>query len=167
MITLEDFMKLAKYRITEGSSYTWQCYGSDAFQLDSWNGDQDGHSISVIFDTRSQEVYEVQAHDYSRQHAYRMINPAYVEKYSDEARSRNVSDEAWDDVNYVQLEVVEDFMEKAEAIVSGENYDTRVRVPLTLDKEETFRLMQLAHESDMTLNQYVEMVLTQVIKDLK
>ena len=63
MIDMKEWMELVGYRITEGSDYMWQCYGSNAYALDSWNGDQDGHSFTIIFDTRDQTVYEVQAHD--------------------------------------------------------------------------------------------------------
>lgn len=56
MITLKEFMELVDYRITEGSDYMWSCYGPNAHRLDSWNGDHDGHSVSIIFDTQSQNV---------------------------------------------------------------------------------------------------------------
>ena len=56
MITMKEWMELVSYRITEGSDFGWQCYGSNVYQLDSWNGDQDGHSFSIIFDTRDQTV---------------------------------------------------------------------------------------------------------------
>ena len=72
---LKDWMEIVEYRITEGSDYGWQCYGPNVHMLDSWNGEQDGHSFSVIFDTKNQTVYEVQAHDYTNQRAYRWINP--------------------------------------------------------------------------------------------
>ena len=52
MITLKEWMEIVDYRITEGSGYQWQCYGPNAYCLDSWNGEQDGHSLSIIFDTK-------------------------------------------------------------------------------------------------------------------
>ena len=68
-IMIKQFMETVNYRITEGSDYGWQCYGHNAYMLDSWNGEQDGHSLTIIFDTKTQEVYEVQAHDYVNQRA--------------------------------------------------------------------------------------------------
>jgi hypothetical protein len=164
MITLKDFMETVGYRITEGSDYCWNCYGSDAYCLDSWNGDQDGHSLTIIFDTRTQEVYEVQAHDYLNRRAYRYFNPDYKPNHDNEATDRGIDKtEAWDDLKYTDLEVEEDFLEKARAIVGGEDYDTRVKVPLTLDDGELFELMKMAHDRDITLNQMVEQVLQTVI----
>ena len=161
---MQEWMELVGYRITEGSAYTWQCYGPDAYALDSWNGDQDGHSFTIIFDTKDQTVYEVQAHDYLHQRAYRMINEDFAKKMSKEADRRDVNKkEAWEDVNYIDLDVDDDFIQKCLSIAAGEDYDTRVQVPLDLDKETMYKLMQQAHAQDITLNQLVERILIDVI----
>jgi hypothetical protein len=165
MITLKQFMEVVDYKITEGSDYCWDCYGPDAYRLDSWNQEQDGHSVSIVFDTRTHAVYEVSAYDYSRNRAYRLINAAYAEAHKLEAQSRDVNEvQAWDDVNYVDLDVDEDFLEKARAIVADEDYDTRVQIPLTLDNNQLFELMKVAHERDVTLNQLVEEILKEEIE---
>lgn len=164
MITLKHFMEVVDYKVTEGSDYCWQCYGPNAYRLDSWNQDQDGHSISIVFDTRTHVVYEANAYDYSRNRAYRLINPDYKFGHDDEAAGRGVNvNQAWDEVNYVDLETDEDFLEKSRAIVANEDYDTRVEVPLNLPNDQLFDLMKLAHEQDKTLNQLVEDILRNVI----
>jgi hypothetical protein len=167
MITLKEWMEVVGYRITEGSDYQWECYGANAYCLDSWNGDIDGHSFSIYFDTRSQEVYEVQIHDYVNSRAYRMINPEFIKKHKKEAKRRQIEfKEAWDDIEYIDLEVDDDWIQKAMAVASGEKeYDTRIQVPLDLDRDQMFDLMKLAHENDMTLNEYVEKILRDVIID--
>jgi hypothetical protein len=168
VITLKEFMEICNYRITEGSDYQWECYGPNAYTLDSWNGDQDGHSFSIYFDTKTQEVYEVQIHDYRNQRAYRMINPEFVKKHKKEAKRREVEyKEAWDNVDYVDLEVDDDWIQKALAVEAGEVYDTRVSVPLVLDRDQMFDLMTMAHERDMTLNELVEFVLKEEIKRIE
>jgi len=164
MISLKQWMEVVEYRITEGSDYGWECYGPDAHMLDSWNGDQNGHSFTIIFDTKTQTVYEVQAHDYVHNRAYRMINPDYAKANKKEAKQRGVSrKEAWDDVDYVDLESYEDWLSKAQAIFAGKAYDTRVDVPLDLEDDLVFEMMKQAHERDITLNQYVELILKQTI----
>ena len=172
MVTLKDFMEAVGYRITEGSNYGWYCYGGNAYTLDSWNGDQDGHSASIVFDTKTQEVYEVSVYDYTRNRAYRMINPAYKDAHTAECNNRSIIDEAWemDDgtpVKFIDLETEEDFIEKLSAIVAGEDYDTRVQLPLNLEKDKLYELMLIAHERDMTLNELVEEVLRQEIERLQ
>jgi len=165
MITLKDFMETVNYRITEGSDFCWNCFGPNAYRLDSWDGDHDGHTLSITFDTQDQTVYLVEAFDYSKDRAYRFVNPEYKSKHDDEADERDVNNkEAWDDVEFVDLETEEDFLEKARAIISGEDYDTRVQVPLTLPDDSLFELMKMAHAADMTLNEYVEQLLRQAIE---
>jgi hypothetical protein len=164
MITLKEWMEIVDYKITEGSDFGWNCYGSDVHMLDSWNGEQDGHSFTVIFDTKTQTVYEVQAHDYVHNRAYRIINPDFQKKAKKEARKRDVNkDMAWDDVDYVDLEVDDDFIQKCLSIKAGEDYDTRVSVPLELDDDLMFDLMKRAHEKDVTLNKMVEALLQEAI----
>ena len=161
---MKEWMELVGYRITEGSDYMWQCYGSNAYALDSWNGEQDGHSFTVIFDTKDQTVYEVQAHDYVHDRAYRMINEDFQKKNRKEAKKRDIDkDNAWDDVDYVDIEVDDDFIQKCLAIKTGEDYDTRVSVPMDFSDEELLTYMKLAHDLDITLNQLVEQALREAI----
>ena len=55
-------------------------------------------------------------------------------------------------------------MEKAQAIVNGTEYDTRVQVPLELDDDTMFQMMRMAHERDLTLNEFVEDLLREFLK---
>ena len=166
MITMKEWMELVDYKITEGSDYGWSCYGPNAYCLDSWNGvhGKGGYSFSIVFSTKTQKVYEVSVCDYTNDRAYRMIVENKRKKHKEEAFLRNVNlNEAWDDVDYTELEVVDDFIQKCLAIKAGEQYDTRIEVPLTLDNDQLFLLMHLAHEKDLTLNEFVEDILTDII----
>lgn len=168
MITLKDWMECVNFRITEGSEYGWSCYGSRAYSLDSWDGDHDGAGSSVLFDTETQTVYQVEVHDFSRNRSYRRINPDYAEAYNQECKRRGVNGkEAWDQVEHVDLDTDEDFLEKCRAIMNYEPYDGRVSVPLELPDDEIFRLMMLAHEQDITFNQLVEKIVNRAIEDFK
>ena len=168
MITLKEFMELVDYKITEGSEYGWECFGTNAYNLSYWNQDHSGHSICIIFDTRTHEVYAVEACDYKHNRAYRLINPDYKTAHDNEAAGRDVNaNQAWDDVNYVDLEVDDDFIQKALSIIAGENYDTRVSVPVNFTDEELLTYMKLAHEHDITFNQLVEEALRAAIDEYK
>ncbi len=167
MKLLEQFFNVCEFRITEGSDYGWSCY-PDSHCLDSWNGEQDGHSFTVIFSTKDQTVYELQAHDYQRNRAYRWINPDWKSDHDEEARSRGVDvNEAWDDLKYVDLEVVDDFFEKMTAIYADQDYDTRIKVPVDFTDSELLEYMKLAHERDITFNQLVEEALKAAIEQCK
>lgn len=168
MISMKEWMELVDYKITEGDTYGWQCYGPNAYQLNSWNGvhGKGGHSFSIVFSTKSQKVYEVSMCDYTNDRAYRMINTKFQEKHRKEAMERGVNlNEAWDDVDYVELDVVDDFIQKALAIRAGEDYDTRVQVDVDFSDEELLKYMKMAHEHDMTFNELVEEALRHAISE--
>ena len=170
MISMKEWMELVDYRITEGSDYGWECYGPHAYQLDSWNGlhDDGGFSFCILFDTITQTVFEVQVHDYTNQRAYRMINPDYAKKHKKECKRKGINlNEAWDDVNYVDLDVEDDFIQKCLAIKSGEDYDTRVMMPIDFSDAELLQYMKLAHDRDMTFNQFVEEALRHAITEVE
>jgi len=167
MITMKEWVELVGYKITEGGDYGWGCYGPYSYTLDSWNGvhGKGGYSFSIIFSTKSQKIYEVSMCDYTNDRAYRMINPKFQEKHRKEAEMRNVNlNEAWDEVNYVDLDVVDDFIQKALAIKAGEKYDTRVQVPVDFTDEELLQYMKMAHDRDMTFNQFIEEALRNAIE---
>jgi hypothetical protein len=166
MITLKEWMEVVEYRVTEGSTFCWQCYGGNAYSLDSWNNDQDGNSFTIIFDTKTQVVYEVQSHDYKNQRAYRLINPDFKDQREIESTDRSVSlNVAWDEVNYVDLESDDDWIQKALSIIAGEVYDTRVSIPIDLPEEELMVLFKMAHERDLTFNDFVEQILRDALAD--
>lgn len=150
------------HRITGGSEYHWQCYGPDVRFLDF---ESEHAHASVLFDTVTQEVYEVTISSKDESiRPYRWLNPETKQDYLAECKTRNIDPHcAWDDVNYVDLETEEDFLDKAEAIINGESFDTRVQVPIELDDSELFHLMKMAHERDITFNELVEDILWGVI----
>ena len=167
LITLKQWLELANYRITEGERYLWDCYGKDTCLLSSWNGihDRGGYSTDIVFDTKTQIVYEVAAHDFTNDRAYRMINPKYAKAHDNEASARGVDmNTAWDGVEYTELDVEEDFVEKATAIVNGQDYDTRIAISLQLDSDLEMEIYRNAHRLDMTVNDYIQMALVELIK---
>lgn len=170
MISLKQFFEATGYRITEGSEYGWQCYGPNSHTLSAWNGvhGAGGWSANIIFSTKNQKVYEVEVCDYTNERAYRLINPKYRAKYDAESTSRGeLGNQAWDDVDYIDLDVEGDFLEKLEAIVAGADYDTRVQVEVDFGDEELLTYMKLAHDRDMTFNAFVEQALRAVIEQHK
>lgn len=162
-MNLKDFLEAIQYRITGGDDYCWSTFGPNARWINC--DDLDRYGSSVVHDTQTQVIYSAEVHDYENERSYRWINPDYVAAYCNEAADRNVNiKQAWDHVMFTDLDSVEDFLLKCQAIVAGEPYDTRVSVPIELEDEEIFSLMKMAHEQDITLNQLVEKILWEVIK---
>ena len=166
MITIKDYMEAVQYRITDGSEYQWSCYGPNARSMEYWNGRYDGGvSVNMVYDTKTQVVYEMEAWDYAAEKEYRWIHPGYIEIYVREANERGIPyKQSIDDRQYTDLEVAEDILEKATAIAAEEEYDDRIMIQLELDDAERMMLMEMAHEADMSLNQFVEYILREDMK---
>jgi hypothetical protein len=165
MIDLKTAMEIANYKVTGGSDYLWKCFGPNARYMD-FDTSNDDSSFTVIFDSVTQLVYEVSVCDYTKNNCYRIIHPEYIETYKYEAISRNHNwKQAFDDVNYIDLEMDEDFITKAKAILNSYEYDERVEIAIDLPNELWFKLMKIAHERDITLNKLVEEIISDYISE--
>jgi len=166
MITMKEWMELVDYKVTEGSDYGWQCYGPNAYTLDSWNGvhGKGGYSFSIVFSTKTQKIYEVSVCDYTNDRAYRMIAENKREKHSKEANARNINlNEAWDCIEYTDLEIDDDFIQKCLAIKAGEEYSTDVSIPLDLPDDLLMFAFKCAHAENMTFNDWMNQMLRNFI----
>jgi len=159
MISLKQWMELVDYRITEGSDY--HLADKHLFSLTSWNGRQSdgGYSMEIVFDQKTQDVYVVEVCDYQRNRAYRLINPDINDVDHDKT--------AWDDTEWTDLDVEADWLEKATAIIAGEDYDTRVQMQLDIPHDLLYKLMLQAHEADMTLNEFIVKILQEAMSQRK
>jgi len=167
MITIKDFMECVEYKISDGYEYQWGCYGPNARAMSYDNGKQgDENSIVyIVFDTKTQFVYEMQAWDGHNNKEYRWIHPGYIEGHAAEAKRRGIDfKESCEFSKFVDLELPEDMLEKASAIYREEDYDERIMVRLDLDQDSLFLLMEMAHEADLSLNQFVEHILREDMK---
>lgn len=168
MITLKDFLEAVDYRITGGSEYQWKCFGENARYLDCDSPELNVYSVNCVFDSVDQTVYTVEAWDYANDRVYRWIHPAYIKKHMKACAKHDVDVySACDSMNYTDLDVAEDILEKARAIVLQEEYDTRVMVPVDFSNEDLLKYMKMAHERDMTFNEFIEEALRFAIEEHK
>ena len=164
-MNLRQVNDITQHHIVSGSEYLWSCY-PDPHTLDYEN---EFASLSVVFNKKTQEVYEAnvcfETGPLRDARPYRWLNPEYKDTMISEAKKRNVKwKKAWDDVKWVELEVEEDFLHKAENIFNGHSdFDKRIQVPVDLEDEVLFKLCMEAHKRDITLNQLVEEVLRAMI----
>ena len=163
---LNQINEAMNHQITGGSEYQWHCFPEARF-LDY---ESDYAHVSILYSTVDQIVYQADASVKSDaweedKKPYRWTNPYYKDAYLDEAKKRNVDpDEAWDDGKWVDLEVEEDWLEKATAMFNGDEFDTRVQIEVDLDDDIILKLSMEAHKRDITLNKMVEIVLQEAIE---
>lgn len=167
---LSQVNEALSHKIVGGSDYQWSCYGPNARYLDYAS---EVATASVIFDTVNQTVYEatvdpMQDGDDNLPGPYRWLNPDTKDAYLAECKERNIeSDVAFDDTKWIDLEVVEDFLEKAKAIMNNQPFDRRIQVPLDLEDDVLLHLALEAHKRDITMNQMVELILKHAIEDIE
>jgi hypothetical protein len=115
-ITIKDFMECVKYKLDDGGKYGWDCYGFGSFSLDFYNHKKG--SVSIVFDTKDQTVYELSVCDYVKNVAFKWINKNFIEKHNRELKKRGYKeDQAWDEVNY-QLVNIEQIIKIAKTIAN-------------------------------------------------
>jgi len=88
-ITIKDFVSTVNYQIGEGYEYRWECYGSNACGLE-WTRPDLAASASIVYDTKTQEVYEMSVWDCreSRPKIHRWIRPEYIKRHKKESKER-------------------------------------------------------------------------------
>ena len=111
-------MEVINYRITEGSTYGWDCFGRNAFWFDSCAAAVDDYSVGIIFDTITNIVYQMVVYDYQKNKAYRWTNPDYLVAYENEVALRKVPDTAWDDVKFTNLTSASEMLRESAAIIN-------------------------------------------------
>jgi len=157
------------HKIVSGSEYMWSCW-EHARYLDY---ESTYAHVSVIYNTMTQEIYQadvsLKTDAWTQdERPYRWTNPLYKDAYLAEAKQRNIDpDDAWDGVQWIELEVAEDFLEKAKAIFNGQNFDKRIQVPVDLEDDVLFQIAMEAHKRDITLNKMVEVLLQEAINHHK
>lgn len=162
MITLEQAINIGKYNVSGGSEYLWRCFGPDVRYLD-FNVPGINKHYGLLFDTKTQTVYRASVGD---EHSnYCIIHPEYIEAYEYECASRGVEPyTAYDEECYTNLLAVDDFVEKASAIIEGREHDTRIMLELKLKDIELLALCLDAHSKDITLNQLMEQIIEAAIE---
>jgi hypothetical protein len=157
------------HKIVSGSEYHWRCY-PDARFLEY---ESDYAHASVIYSTVNQEIYEAEI-SVKRDawpvepKPYRWLNPDTRDFMITESEQRKVDwQQAWDDVKWVDLDLEQDFFEKAIAIFNGQEFDKRVQMELDLDDDTLLKLAKGAHKRDVTINKYIEEILQYAIDQHK
>ena len=153
---IQKFIEATGHRITGGSQYQWQCYGDHARWLDAgWEDHNDRWQASAVFDSRDQRVYECQVSDYHTNQAWSWRDPEFESAHRAEAQQRNVdADQAWDEVRWQPSLSATEILNRIRV-----KADPRETVELDLDNDKMLEVCMRAHELDMTLNDYIEMVL--------
>lgn len=160
-MNIEQANKTFDHKITDGAEYCWNCWPNARFL----NYENQYAYASIVFNTLTGELYEATVNSEDDDTiAYRWLNSEWRDVMFAESASRGVSaSNAWNGVDWTDLEVWNDFAEKASAIWNNIDYDRRVSVPLELSDEEFMQIARQAHKQDVTFNRMVEIILQRAI----
>jgi hypothetical protein len=162
---LKDVMKALDHKVVDTAEYQWKCFGSNARFMDFKS---DYSHVSVVFDTETHTIYQatiepivMKDHD----GPYRWVNPNWADALFDEARERKVDEsKAWDDVEWINLDLSEDFLEKAIAIFNGKKYDRRILVKIELPELAWAKLIVLADEKGVSQEKLINHILRRQVR---
>ena len=161
---ISEFLEAIQYNIANISEYAWSCYGTDSVCVDST---KDGcYDTSANFCTKTKEIREVTLYDYSINKSYRWTDPEYAFARQLESMKKNVNDKiAYGVVEFVDVDVIEDILEKIQDIYNGIQYDERVIIPLDISDKDFLQFAKAAHALDITFNEFVEVSIKEAIKN--
>lgn len=157
-MTLDLFLQAIQYRISEGDVWLWNCYGANARHLNSYY--LDGKEAGCGFDTQTQEVYQIYMVDEKNDTRYIWFNPLYRDAYFAEAYERKLNPlEYADDLEYYELGVLEDILEKITLFYSDKEYDRNILVPIDIDDDLYAELSALATAENITVEALISKAL--------
>ena len=158
---LKEVNEALDHKIVGGSEYGWNCYPDARFM----DYESEYAHVGVLFSTVTQEIYSAEINDKADKYKpYRWLNPNHLDAYLAEAEQRGVDpNQAWDDTIWYDLEVAEDWLDKAHSIFNGLEFDDRVMLQLDLENDLLLNLAMEAHKRDITLNKMIEIILQEVI----
>lgn len=166
MNIFNEYMVLINDKITSGSEYCWNCYGTTAYEYSHEQDEGSRYSISIVFDTHDRTVYELTALDYENEVQFRWINPAFKNALKAECKSRNFDFyTAFDDAFYTDISSVVEFLSAAIDIINRKEDKTTVLVSLDIPDDVLRFLIAQAATEDITLNQYIETILIENLQD--
>lgn len=159
----QDVITAAKFKISGGSEYQWECYGPNARFLD-FDSEFEGVSAVCVFDSENQTVYEVAL--YLGEKPYRWLNPEFEEAMKNESFDRDIDPRVFlDDTHYADCEVFEDILQKiTDAFNTGTcSNDITIVLNLTPEQEEVFALLPEGTD----LNEFISKGLLDTVADLQ
>lgn len=163
----DKFLVAADYQIKESDNYELPMYPNARYLCAS--DDTGFGALGIHFNGETREVYEIIANTegkWTADHvAYRWMHPDYREA----ARlfyAKSGDPDRFCDLTYIDLDVAEDALEKGSEIMRGNvEYDRRITIELDVTEEEAELFRRAAEIRGITLDQFVEEALIQVINE--
>lgn len=156
---IEHFLQAVNYQINESSNFLWRCFGDGVKLLDTVVLDE-GISASCTFHPTTRKVFSIElwcdcVDANLLKETYTWIDPEFLELYKEEHLKRGV---ALDDI----VLPLEDILTKIR-----QAFRTEIEtLDVNIDPELHLELFKLAHERDISFNEYIVEILRKQIDNL-
>jgi len=153
MFTLKNFLDLVENNCTvERFPIDLQCYGPHTSIYSAYVVN-DYECCAAVNDLG---IRELNLYDYKNNRSYRWTVPEVEPLRNAEFLLAGIDPNICDgDQEFIDIIVIEDMIEKMTAICAGEEYDTRITVPLEISDDEFILIARAAHELDITINEFM------------
>lgn len=153
MFTLKNFLDLVEDNCTvERFPCALECYGANTSIYSAYVTNDYECCVAV----NDLGIRELNLYDYKNSRNYRWTVPEVEPLRDAELLLAGLDPKLVDDdQEFIDLIMIEDMIEKMTAINAGEEYDTRITIPLELTDEEFILIARAAHKLDITLNEFM------------
>lgn len=168
MSFLDKFLTNFDYAVCEGGEYSFAAYGLKTRYMDCHFGDTSSDqyrgSFSVVFDPVEKKIYQYTLYDAGRSVEYVWYDPSVANAAREADKQLELL--APSDFPTYETSSEDDIFAKAHAVRLGLGYDTKVTVDMDFDSnsEEFLEIAKAAHMMDMSINQFIEHALKNVIE---
>lgn len=172
MIILNDVMVAAQCKVNDGCEYGWDWAGEFAYLL-TFTVDPTttrSREVVVVFDRKTQQVYSIEVWGTPEEKKYfQWIDPTKALAFEQESLERGVDpSNAIDESNFIIISDDNEILRIIQAAMNNENLEEFADadlITLSLSNEELVALSLMAHAKDVTLNQMVNSILHDFVKD--
>ena len=116
---LIDVITAAEGRVSGGDNFQWKCWGDNArfMEFADINGSE---FCSVVFDTKTYDVYDIEIFIPDTDICFRWFNPAFINSYINEAKVRNIDYMlAWDSIKFIPVNDAQVIIEYIKDVMSS------------------------------------------------
>jgi hypothetical protein len=116
---LIDVITAAEGRVSGGDKFQWKCWGDNArfMEFADINGSE---FCSVVFDTKTYDVYDIEIFIPDTDICFRWFNPAFIDSYINEAKVRNIDYMlAWDSIKFIPVNDAQVIIEYIKDVMSS------------------------------------------------
>ena len=147
---VQEVIQAANFQIIEGSPFLWKCFGKNARYLDFGQTPEENNSVSCIFDTKNQTVYEIAI--YLEHKTFRWIHPKYIKAFQDETLAKKLSileEETIEIISY------HDALDKVQQVITKGLCDDEIAIPLKLSSKEFLKLSKASAKKNMSIHDFI------------